>query len=368
MKPSQSDKLYSFAMGKPVRALRTSPPSTSCGAHAWYPRRAMRASLQAPSMSDDQRKFFRQMRAERLDLWRHLCSRRGLARQIVLWASATLDVTDASDLPEQMHAADVDGSLQRTVCDRVFGPDSPRGPGRGWETFLAEAKRLARALKRTRSARIKANTGLAFSFANNYRNREDHEDIVQCAHVGLIIAIDRFDPDRGHHLSTYAYHWMRACTQQGIRQSYAIQLGERDLRAYFRLGSAYKDLCLTEGQSTYDTLSDATGIGVEKIHQLLSAPIRKSGLDADDIAEDATPEDALLLKEVFLEVNRQVDSLPEFEREAVKHKHAFNGHALRKFSEIGEDYGVCRETARKRYIRSLQKIRSGIELRGLAPV
>jgi DNA-directed RNA polymerase sigma subunit (sigma70/sigma32) len=74
-----------------------------------------------------------------------------------------------------------------------------------------------------------------------------------------------------------------------------------------------------------------------------------------------------LAQEVISEVNRQVNALPRFERETVKHKLAFNGHALRGFEEIGSEFGVGRETTRKRYLRSLDRIRSGIELRGLAP-
>ena len=76
---------------------------------------------------------------------------------------------------------------------------------------------------------VKSYSGLVISVARRFRSPRlpVDEDLIQEGHLGLTIAAQRFDPDRGVTLSTYAYHWIRGlilaqvCKRRGIGSAFA---------------------------------------------------------------------------------------------------------------------------------------------------
>src|SRR5215213_6793169 len=78
---------------------------------------------------------------------------------------------------------------------------------------------LARLDKRTREALIKRHLGLVHLVAKRFRGMP-YEDLVQEGCIGLLIAIERFDPDRGYRFSTYAVVWIRQSISRALQKAF----------------------------------------------------------------------------------------------------------------------------------------------------
>ena len=75
---------------------------------------------------------------------------------------------------------------------------------------------------------------MVVSVAKNYRGRGlSFEDLIQEGNAGLVRAVDRFDPERGHRFSTYATWWIRQGVQRGVRDK------GRAVRLPAHMGSQY---------------------------------------------------------------------------------------------------------------------------------
>ena len=78
---------------------------------------------------------------------------------------------------------------------------------------------LARLDKRAREALIKRHLGLVHLVAKKYWGMP-YEDLVQEGCIGLLVAIDRFDPERGYRFSTYANFWIRQSISRALQKNF----------------------------------------------------------------------------------------------------------------------------------------------------
>jgi RNA polymerase primary sigma factor len=141
--------------------------------------------------------------------------------------------------PEQGDFAEIEGEMEEVLADDLeleditFGDESlDLYKRQALSTPLLEspdAKALVRrmnaartnedneTLKKTRDMLILANTRLALSIAKRYQGRGlSLSDLIQEANIGLMIAIDKYDPDRGFELSTYATWWIRQRVSRAV--------------------------------------------------------------------------------------------------------------------------------------------------------
>src|SRR3954465_7548273 len=132
---------------------------------------------------------------------------------------------------------------------------------------------------------IEAHLGLAEYLARRFSNRgEPLDDLIQVASVGLLKAVDRFEPDRGVEFSTYATHTVVGELKRHFRdKGWAVRAPRRMQELYLRLGKVIATLSQELGRSpTIPELATAAQVSEEEVLEALEAgqAYRFASLDA----------------------------------------------------------------------------------------
>lgn len=243
-----------------------------------------------------------------------------------------------------------------------------------------EAELICRAKQGDRRAQerlIEANLRLIYRIARRYRCRSySQEDLVQEGVMGLILAMERWDADRGCRLSTYAVHWIRQAIARAVEQNdrliHVPLQASVDMRRLLRLR---EDMERTLGRLPSDEeLADATGLTEDRVRQLLGSAedaisleaLVGSGEDTSlmELAEDPdaiNPEEDALLGEYRTNLRQLVNTLRPRERQVVEERFGFDGRHPQTLEEISRQLHVSRERVRQIEARAIQKLRHALK-------
>lgn len=225
------------------------------------------------------------------------------------------------------------------------------------------AKRIKDGDLKARKRFIEGNLRMAIAVASRYQGRGlDLPDLIQAANCGLMISVEKFDPERGFKFSTYAWHWIR----QTVVRTLAEQSRTRRISVhnYELLGKAFKitrDLWQKLGRDPTNTeVAQNLGIPLERLEKVLTYISPDFSLEAQitDNPEDArTWEDILPSLELSTEdqvdqlllkraVGQALETLPERNRRILELRFGIDGRP-RTLDEIGQEVGVTRERVRQ---------------------
>ena len=238
------------------------------------------------------------------------------------------------------------------------------------------ARRIKKGDKAARERMIKANLRLVVKIARDYESYGlPLLDLINEGNIGLMKAVDRFDPKKGAKLSTYASWWIKQSIRRAISdQSKTIRLpvhvGDKLLhirRAETRFQEEFGRL------PTDEELSGELGLAPKRIAQYRQASIRPASLDApigDDsntIAEIVADENAgtplqdLSQKTDTALIHEVLPTLDAREQEILKQRFGLEGNDEKTLEELGEKFGVTRERIRQIQELALTKLRRKIE-------
>lgn len=241
-----------------------------------------------------------------------------------------------------------------------------------------EEIQLARATKKgdeiSRRKLIQANLRLVVSIARHYRNRGlSFLDLIQEGNLGLMRAVEKFCPERGFKLSTYATWWIRQSIVRAIAdKSHMIRVPVHMFESHSKLRKLISKFRADHGRNPdVDELSELSKLPKHKLTQLLSAYKRMISLDAELNGPDQTsnlyeclpdeeserPEsvtDAALLPEYL---NKVMSVLTEEERNALILRFGLTGEQPLSLAEAGKQLGYSHEKVRVLERRAMQKLR-----------
>lgn len=223
--------------------------------------------------------------------------------------------------------------------------------------------------EKTRAELIEAHLGLAEYLARRFSNRgEPLDDLVQVASVGLVKAVDRFDPDRGVEFSTYATHTIVGELKRHFRdKGWAVKAPRRLQEMYLRLSKIISTLSQELGRSpTVDELAAEADVSPEDVLESLEAgqAYRFASLDApapgdddgDSVGAKVGKDDpALLDAELRASLSPLLARLPEREQ-LILHLRFFEGLTQ---SEIANQLEISQMHVSRLISRSLAQLRSG---------
>ena len=242
-----------------------------------------------------------------------------------------------------------------------------------------EEKDLAKKAKlgdeEARNKFIEANLKLVISVAKSYFHQGlPVLDIIEEGNLGLIAAVERFDPELGYKFSTYAIWWIRQSIMRGIQEKsrvVKISVGANEL--YSKIKRYNNKIYLEKGrEATTEELSLALNIREEKIEQLKTSFQDIISLDSkvNDEEEDTTIADFVAdpssMEEIIVEnlekesIKKILNCLNEREKTILLMRFGFVNDRIHTLEEIGKKLGITRERVRQLEIKTLKKIRRGI--------
>jgi RNA polymerase primary sigma factor len=245
------------------------------------------------------------------------------------------------------------------------------------EQEIALAARIQAGDLRAREHMIKANLRLVVKIARDYENYGlPLLDLINEGNIGLMKAVERFDPAKGGKLSTYAAWWIKQSIKRALaNQGKTIRLPVHLVDKISRMRRTANQLEELFGREpTDEELAEELGISASRVGLWRSAAIRPAPLDApvgdddanalkDLVADDrqTTPYRQLEDKTVREMLERMIVTLDTREQSILRQRFGYDGGDGLTLEEIGQQYGVTRERIRQIEAVALRKLRRMIE-------
>ncbi|HEX5848600.1 MAG TPA: sigma-70 family RNA polymerase sigma factor [Rubrobacter sp.] len=243
---------------------------------------------------------------------------------------------------------------------------------------IALSRRAGQGDERARKKLIERNLRLVVSVAKKYREMGvPFEDLIQEGNMGLMRAVERYDPDRGFRFSTYATWWIRqavgrAVSDKGRTIRLPVHMGER-LR---KVGRAAGDLSAELGRAPADeevaerldwtadevrqvkaTIPDATSLDEPASNG--DGASRLGDLVTGEAASDAP--DAVVVREMEAAGLREaIERLPEKARYVLVRRHGLDYRDPPTLAELAAELGLSRERVRQLQREAEQLLKTGV--------
>jgi RNA polymerase primary sigma factor len=239
------------------------------------------------------------------------------------------------------------------------------------------AARIKKGDKKAREQMIKANLRLVVKIAHDYENFGlPLLDLINEGNIGLMKAVERFDPSKGGKLSTYGSWWIKQSIKRALaNQSKTIRLPVHLVDKISKMRRTAMKLQEVFGREpTDEELAEELGMSPSRVTQMRTAAIRPASLDApigDDeqnnfaeVVEDEnadTPYETLEDKTVTKMLQEMVKTLDDREATILRYRFGLDGGSEKTLEEVGEKFGVTRERVRQIQNIALNKLRKMIE-------
>lgn len=250
-------------------------------------------------------------------------------------------------------------------------PDGRPLESGGFGRLTGEARQAANAM-------MLHNMGLVHSIAQRHGGMGlEYEDLVASGVIGLLRAVEMFDPFHGHKFSTYSTHWIRQSISRSIDDTArAIRIPVHMCETVRRVSAAQRRLTADGRKPRWDELSRECGLSVEKVQEALrvapavvslDTPVGNDGVTLGDLIDaPIRSEEHVELHGIFPEdLDPLLLQVDHREADVLRRRHGMAPYDEKQtLEEIGVVYGVTRERIRQIETKGLTKLRDAVGFSG----
>ena len=289
-----------------------------------------------------------------------------------------------ADLQEDAEETFTPGDVTDGFKDatRIYLSEIGASPLLSAEEEVYFARRAQKGDDAARKRMIESNLRLVVKIARRYMNRGlALLDLIEEGNLGLIRAVEKFDPERGFRFSTYATWWIRQTIERAImNQTRTIRLPIHVIKENNSFLKTSRKLAQKlDHEPTAEEIAEVVEKPADEVKRLLGLNERITsvdtpiGKDSDRVLLDAIPDDnnpdpseILQSDDLYGNLDRWLDQLNEKQRAVVERRFGLNGRKKATLEEVGNEIGVTRERVRQIQIDALKKMREILESSGFS--
>ena len=297
-----------------------------------------------------------------------------------------IDALDFADIAEPVSQAQDDEVFEASVeknldVTRLYLNEIGFSPLLSAEEEVHFSRMVQRGEEAGRQRMIESNLRLVVKISRAYLNRGlALLDLIEEGNIGLIRAVEKFDPERGFRFSTYATWWIRQSIERAImNQTRAIRLPIHVVKELNGVLRVAKNLSLSlDHDATPEEISKAMAKPADDIRRLLKLNEKIGSLDVaisgdndksivDTVADTKVndPSDILQNNDIKAGLDRWLDELTERQREVLARRFGLRGYDADTLENVGLEVGLTREWVRQIQVEGLAHLREIMEDQGL---
>ena len=238
------------------------------------------------------------------------------------------------------------------------------------------AVRAQKGDEKARERLVSANLRFVVAVAKKYQGQGlPLEDLIDEGNIGLLIAMDKFEPEKGYHFISYAVWWIRQSIMKAIcEKSRAVRLPLNRANELFQIQKAQKNLMHASagGEVSIEEIAKEAGLEPALVGELLSISRETVSFDTpvgngsdssssrlgDFIEDDGFgPEELAMQKCLREDIDKVLSTLSEKERDIITLRFGLNDTAPMSLKEIGEMYNLTKERIRQIEKRALERLK-----------
>lgn len=245
------------------------------------------------------------------------------------------------------------------------------------------AKKMQQGNQAAKNQLIEANLRLVVCIARRYINRGlPLSDLIEEGNLGLIHAVEKFDPEMGNRFSTYATWWIRQSIERALMsQTRVVRLPVHLVKKQKQVTRMQQKLMQGGNHDpSYDDVAHELALSSQYLYQLMAHDKQELSTDAaindeqdlfllETLADEDNkdPVDLIQQEDVTALLEQWLGMLNEREREIIEKRYGLNGHDIMTLESVGESTQLTRERVRQIQLQTIKHLRQHYQKMDLPP-